>query len=115
MAPEVHLTFANVTLGGGYGYNLVLGHRSQWLLHLSAMPSAVLYKHNRLTVNEHELKDHRLCFNMIFNERAALVYHFTPRYNIGASIIMSNSIYDNGDIKINQNKWLTRAFFGVRL
>ena len=115
MAPEVHLTFANVALGGGYGYNFVLGHRSQWLLHLSAMPSAVLYKHNRLTVNEHELKDHRLCFNMIFNERAALVYHFTPRYNIGASIIMSNSIYDNGDIKINQNKWLTRAFFGVRL
>jgi len=52
---------------------------------------------------------------MIFNERAALVYHFTPRYNVGASIIMSNSIYDNGDIKINQNKWLTRAFFGVRL
>ena len=115
MAPEVHLTFANVALGGGYGYNLVLGSRSQWLLHLSAMPSAVLYKHNRLTVNEHELKDHRLCFNMIFNERAALVYHFTPRYNVGASIIMSNSIYDNGDIKINQNKWLTRAFFGVRL
>ena len=115
MAPEVHLTFANVALGGGYGYNFVLGHRSQWLLHLSAMPSAVLYKHNRLTVNEHELKDHRLCFNMIFNERAAIVYHFTPRYNIGASIIMSNSIYDNGDIKINQNKWLTRAFFGVRL
>ena len=115
MAPEVHLTFANVALGGGYGYNLVLGSRSQWLLHLSAMPSAVLYKHNRLTVNEHELKDHRLCFNMIFNERAAIVYHFTPRYNIGASIIMSNSIYDNGDIKINQNKWLTRAFFGVRL
>ena len=115
MAPEVHLTFANVALGGGYGYNLVLGSRSQWLLHLSAMPSAVLYKHNRLTVNGHELKDHRLCFNMIFNERAALVYHFTPRYNVGASIIMSNSIYDNGDIKINQNKWLTRAFFGVRL
>lgn len=115
MAPEVHLTFANVALGGGYGYNLVLGSRSQWLLHLSAMPSAVLYKHNRLTVNEHELKDHRLCFNMIFNERAAIVYHFTPRYNVGASIIMSNSIYDNGDIKINQNKWLTRAFFGVRL
>ena len=53
--------------------------------------------------------------NMIFNERAAIVYHFTPRYNIGASIIMSNSFYDNGDIKFNQNKYLARAFFGVRL
>ncbi|MBR6275519.1 MAG: DUF4421 family protein, partial [Prevotella sp.] len=75
LAPEVHLTFANVALGGGYGYNFVFGKHSQWLFHLSALPSVVLYKHNRLTVNGDEMKDHRLCFNMIFNERAALVYH----------------------------------------
>ena len=115
LAPEVHLTFANVALGGGYGYNFVFGRHSQWLFHLSALPSAVLYKHNKLTVNGEEMRDNRLCFNMIFNERAALVYHFTPRFNAGASLIMSNSIYDNGDIKLNQNKHLARAFFGVRL
>ena len=115
LAPEVHLTFANVALGGGYGYNLVLGKRSQWLLHLSALPSFVVYKHNCLTVNDDEMKDHGLCFNMIFNERASVVYHFSPRYNVGASLIMSNSIYNHDDIKINQNKWLARAFLGVRL
>ena len=115
LAPEVHLTFANVALGGGYGYNLVLGKRSQWLLHFSALPSFVVYKHNCLTVNDDEMKDHGLCFNMIFNERASVVYHFSPRYNVGASLIMSNSIYNHDDIKINQNKWLARAFLGVRL
>ena len=115
LAPDVHLTFANVALGGGYGYNFVFGKRSQWLLHLSALPSFVVYKHNRLTVNGNEMKDHSLCFNMVFNERAAVVYHFSPRFNVGASLIMSNSIYNNDDIKINQNKWLARAFFGVRL
>ena len=115
VAPEVHLTFANVALGGGYGYNFVFGKHSQWLFHLSALPSFVVYKHNRLTVNGDELKDHSLCFNMVFNERAALVYHFTPRYNVGASLIMSNSIYNNDDIKINQNKYLARVFFGLRL
>ena len=114
LAPEVHLTFANIALGGGYGYNFVFGQRSQWLLHLSALPSLVVYKHNRLTVNGDEMKDHGLCFNMLFNERASVVYHFTPRFNAGASLIMSNSIYNNDDIKINQNKWLARAFFGVR-
>lgn len=114
LAPEVHLTFANVALGGGYGYNFVFGQRSQWLLHLSVLPSLVVYKHNRLTVNGEEMKDHGLCFNMLFNERVAVVYHFTPRFNAGASLIMSNSIYNNDDIKINQNKWLARAFFGVR-
>ena len=114
-APEVHLTFANVALGGGYGYNLVLGQHSQWLLHLSAVPSVVVYKHNRLTVNNDEKRDHGLSFNMIFNERASVVYHFSPRYLAGASIMMSNSIFDNDKVTVNQNKWLARAFFGLRL
>lgn len=114
-APDVHLTFANVAIGGGYGYNLVLGKHSQWLLHLSALPTAVVYKHNKLTVNDQERRDHGLSFNMIFNERAAVVYHFTPRYNAGASLMMSNSIFDNDKVKVNQNKWLARAFVGIRL
>ena len=124
-APDVHLTFANFALGGGYGYNLVLGKHSQWLLHLSFMPNFVIYKHNKLEgrsaaeraqgMDYHEKRDHGLCFNMIFNERASVVYHFTPRINAGASFMMSNSIYDKGDITINQNKLHGRAFIGVRL
>jgi hypothetical protein len=114
LAPEVHLTFVNVALGGGYGYNLVLGRKSQWLFHLSALPTVVVYKHNKLTVNDNDKRDHGLCLNMIFNERAAIVYHFTPRYNCGATIMMSNSIFDNDKVAVNQNKWLARAFVGVR-
>ena len=124
-APDVHLTFANFAIGGGYGYNLVLGRHSQWLLHLSAMPNFVVYKHNTFEVRSaaermqgndyHEKRDHGLCFNMIFNERASVVYHFTPRFNAGTSFMMSNSIYDNGDVTFNQNKYHARAFVGVRL
>ena len=115
LAPEVHLKFANFALGGGYGYNFVFGKHSQWLLHLSALPSFVVYKHNSLTVNDDEMKDHGMHFNMIFNERASLVYHFTPRYLGGLNAIVSNSIYDNRRVSVNYNKWLVRAFFGVRL
>ena len=75
----------------------------------------MVYKHNRLTVNDDEMKDHSLCLNMVLNERAAVVYHFSPRFNVGASLIMSNSLYNNDDIKINQNKYLARAFIGIRL
>ena len=114
-APDVHLKFANVAIGGGYGYNFVFGRHSQWLLHLSAIPTFVIYKHNTLEVNNNEMKDHGMHFNMIFNERASIVYHFTPRYLGGASAIVSNSIYDKRNISFNQNKWLIRAFFGVRL
>lgn len=113
-APEVHLTFANVGIGGGYGYNWVLGNRSQWLLHLSAMPTLVFYKHNKLTVNGQEKRDNRASFNMIFNQRAAVVYHFSPRYFAGLSSIISTSVFDNSNVVITQNKWMARAFVGVR-
>ena len=124
-APDAHLRFANVSLGAGYGYNFVFGHHAQWLFHLSFLPTFVVYKHNRLTVrsaddrmqgkDSQEKKDHGMCFNMIFNERASLVYYFTPKYFAGASFIMSNSIFDNDKVTVNQNKWLARAIIGMRL
>jgi hypothetical protein len=43
-----------------------------------------------------------------------LLDHFSPRYNIGTSFIMSNSVYNNDNLEINQNKWLTRVFLGMR-
>lgn len=124
-APDAHLTFANLALGGGYGYNLVLGKRSQWLFHLSFMPSFVVYKHNKLECRSaadrmegrdcQEKRDHGLCFNMIFNERASVVYHFTPRINAGATFMMSNSFFDNGNVSTRQDKLHARAFVGLRL
>lgn len=114
-APAVHLTFNNFAVGGGYGYYLVLGNRSQWLYHLSALPSTVPSRHNMLTVNNNRIKEHGLSINMIFNERAAIVYHFSLRYFAGTSMMMSNSIFDNDKVTVNQNKWLARAFFGFRL
>ena len=30
-------------------------------------------------------------------------------------MMMSNSIFDNDKVMVNQNKWLARAFLGVRL
>lgn len=114
LSPVSNVYFTNIALGGGYGYNLVLGHRSEWLLHISLLPSFVVYKHNSLTINDEKMADNSLCFNMLFNERASVVYHFSPRFNIGASLIMSNSLYNNDNVKVNQNKWLARFFFGMR-
>ena len=114
-APEAQLKFANIGIGGGYGYNLVLGKRSQWLLHLSVLPTFVVYRYNKITVNGEEKKVDRVSFNMIFNQRAAVVYHFSPRYFAGISSTLSSSFFDNRNVDIKQNKWLARAFIGVRL
>ena len=114
-APDVHITAAHLGIGGGYGYNWVLGNHSQWLLHLSILPTVVVYNHNRLEVNGERQSASRMRFNMVFSERAAVVYHFSPRIFAGATLMMSNSIFDDKNVVINQNKWLARAFLGFRL
>ena len=94
---------------------LVLGKRSEWLFHLSAMPTVVVYNHNKLLINNEHIHAKHVRINMIFNERAAIVYHFSPRYHAGISMMMSNSLFDDKAVKVNQNKLLARAFFGFRL
>ena len=112
-APDVHINIGHVGIGGGYGYNWVLGRK--WLLHFSMLPTFVVYNRNKFTVNGERKEAQRMRFNMIFNERAAVVYNFSPRYFTGFTLVMNSSIFDDDAVVVNQNKWRARAFFGLRL
>ena len=122
-APDVSIDIGHVGIGGGYGYNWVLGKK--WLIHLSMLPTAVVYNHNKFTVNGERKSSQRMRFNMIFNERAALVYNFSAgrsdkyehssRYFAGVTLVMNNSVFDDNVVVVNQNKWRARAFIGLRL
>ena len=112
-APDVRIYIGHIGIGGGYGYNWVLGKRL--LLHFSMLPTFVVYNRNNMTVNGDRKKAQHMRFNMIFNERAAIVYNFSPRYFVGATLVMNNSIFDDKSVVVNQNKWRARASLGVRL
>lgn len=112
-APEIRIYAGHFGIGGGYGYNWVLGRR--WLLHFSALPTFVVINRNNITIRGERKHAHHMRFNMIFNERAAIVYNISPRYFAGATLVMNNSIFDNDAVVINQNKWRARAFLGIRL
>ena len=111
--PDVRIDVGHIGIGGGYGYNWVLGKK--WLLHFSMLPTFVVYNRNKFTVNDELKKAKRMRFNMIFNERAAIVHNFSSRYFAGATLVMNNSIFDDDVVVVNQNKWRARAFFGMRL
>jgi hypothetical protein len=111
-APAITIEFGHIGLGGGYGYNLVLGRK--WLLHASMLPTVVVYNHNKMIVNDEQKKAQDVRFNMIFNERLAVVYNFSLRFFAGATLVMNNSIFDDKNVVINQNKWRARAFLGMR-
>ena len=112
-APDVSIDVGHVGIGGGYGYNWVLGRR--WLLHFSMLPTFVVLNRNKMTVNGADKEARSMRFNMIFNERVAIVHNFSPRYFAGATLVMNNSVFDDDVVVVNQNKWRARAFFGVRL
>lgn len=112
-APDVRIYLGHIGIGGGYGYNWVLGEK--WLLHFSMLPTFVVFNRNKMTVNGVRKKAKHMRFNMIFNERVAVVRNLSPRYFIGATLVMNNSIFDDDAVVVNQNKWRARAFFGMRL
>lgn len=112
-APTVSIDVGHVGIGGGYAYNWVLGKK--WLIHFSLLPTFVVYNRNKMTVNGERKEAQHMRFNMIFNERAAIVYNFSPRYFAGATLVMNNSVFDDDAVVINQNKWRARAFIGLRL
>lgn len=114
-APEVNIRVGHLGIGGGYGYNLVLGKKKKWLFHLSMLPTFVIYNRNKLTINGESKSSNHIRFNMIFNERAAIVYNISPRYFVSANLVMSNSLFNNEAAVINENKWVARAFVGMRL
>ncbi|MBQ6191165.1 MAG: DUF4421 family protein [Bacteroidaceae bacterium] len=109
----VRITVGHLGIGGGYGYNLVLGKR--WLFNLTFLPTVVVYNRNKMTIDGESQHAGRMRFNMLFNERAAIVYNISPRYFAGASLVMTNSLFDDKHVIVNQNKWLARAFVGMRL
>ena len=112
-APDVSIRVGHLGIGGGYGYNLVVGRK--WLFHLSLLPTFVIYNRNKMTINGESRTAGPMRFNMIFNERAAIVYNFSPRYFLGANLVMSNSLFDDRAVVVNQNKWIAHAFVGMRL
>ena len=110
---DVRIYVGHVGIGGGYAYNLVLARK--WLLHLSLMPTVVVYNRNNMTIDDVRQDAAHIRLNMIFNERAAVVYNISPRLFAGITAVMNNSLFKDDAITVNQNKWRARAFLGFRL
>ena len=112
-APDTRIYIGHFGIGGGYGYNWVFGKK--WLLHFSMLPTFVVYNRNNFTVNGERKRAQRMRFNMIFNERVAIVRNFSSRYFVSINLAMNNSVFDDNVMVVNQNKWRARACLGLRI
>lgn len=111
--PDYRIYVGHLGLGGGYGYNLVLGRH--WLLHLSALPTLVVSNRNNIKVDGDRRHMATKFPDLILAERAAIVRNFGTKYFAGGTLVMTNSLLGDKDIDINYRKWRTRLFLGYRL
>ena len=111
--PETYIGANHLGVGGGYAYNYVAG--KHWLWHISAIPSLIVWSEDKITLNgERRYVDTKFPTVML-NERAGVVYFFDPRHFMGLNAVASNLLKYNNITGMRQNKWLIRAFYGVRL
>ncbi len=110
---DVRLSIGHIGIGGGYGHNFVFGRK--WLLHLSFLPTFVVYNRNNISVDGERLNVGHMRFDMLFNERVALVCNFSPRYFAGINAVANNSFFGTKSIAMHQGKWAAHAYFGMRL
>lgn len=101
-----------VSLGGGYGYNFVVG---RWLFHISATPTFVVYNYGRLTLDEYERTRGVTFPDMLFTEHAAINWNINRRVFLGANAVLSNSVMRDNDIYFRHYKWIARLVVGVRI
>ena len=112
-ALELRIYTGHFGIGGGYGYNFVIGRHL--LVHVSALPTLVIANRNNITVNGVRRDMDTKFPDFILTERASVVYHFNKKYFAGATFVMTNSLLGDKSIDINYKKWRVRAFLGIRL
>ena len=71
--------------------------------------------YNNITYDGEKYKVHGSFPELIFNERAAVVYNMGANKFAGLSFNMNNLVLGHGHNRSYQSKWLSRVFFGIRL
>lgn len=108
----------SVSIGVGYGYNLVLP--PHWLIHLTAQPSVMLWKSFKLHLTDGEggamvEKMPSGHFNLHMTGRVGATYSWS-KYFLGITgVVHSIKTGRDADISVRDTKWQGRAFFGLRM
>lgn len=111
--PSMELRTSNFGLGAGYGYNYV-PHR-KWLVHLSLLPTVIVFKSDRMERDGEVVEVARHFPDVDVALRAAVAYRF-ENYFYGATFAGNTSrLGSDGQMVSVSTKWRLRLVFGVRL
>ena len=112
-AQEMKFKMTNIGLGAGYGYNYV-PHQG-WLLHISGLPTFIVYSNTSMTFNDTNVSLKYHFPEVIITGRGAAVYQWRNKF-AGLSMVynFTNIGYEES-LAVHNTKWRIRTFFGLRL
>ena len=109
---EMQLKMTNIALGAGYGYNYVPG--KGWLLHLSALPTFIVYSNTSMTFGDTRVPLHYHFPEVIITSRGSVVRQWNNKF-CGISMVYNfTNIGHKESLAIHNTKWYVRTFFGFR-
>lgn len=107
------LKMTNIGIGAGYGYNYV-PHQG-WLLHISALPTFIVYSKASMTFGDDRMDLSYHFPEVIITGRGAVVRQWGNKF-FGLTMVYNyTNIGDKDDFSAYNTKWRIRAFFGLRI
>ena len=111
--PDFRIYAGHWGLGMGYGYNFVLWDK--YLLHLSGIPTIVVYNSSNIKIDGKRKYVGTTFPDIMLIGRAAIVRNFGRKVFVGASLLMNESLFGDRDLDIDHNKWEAHLSVGYRL
>ena len=110
---ETQIKMTNIGIGGGYGYNYVPSQ--DWLLHISATPTFIVYSNTSMTFGNARVPLHYHFPEAIITGRGAVVRQLGNKF-FGMSMVFNfTNIGNEEDLALHNIKWRIRMFYGLRL
>ncbi|MBR5747758.1 MAG: DUF4421 family protein [Prevotella sp.] len=110
---EMQLKMTNIGIGAGYGYNYVPSQG--WLLHISALPTFIVYSNTSMTFGDTRVPLHYHFPEAIITGRGAVVRQWGNKF-LGMSMVFNfTNIGHEESLALHNIKWRIRTFFGLQL
>jgi uncharacterized protein YegP (UPF0339 family) len=110
---EMQLKMTNIGIGAGYGYNYVPSQGR--LLHVSALPTFIVYSNTSMAFGDTRVPLHYHFPEVIITGRGAVVRQWANRF-LGLSMVFNfTNIGYEESLAVHNIKWRVRTFFGLRI
>lgn len=110
---EMQMKITNIGIGAGYGYNYV--PKQGWLLHISALPTFIVYSNTSMTFGDNRVSLHYHFPETITTGRGAAVYQWSNKFAGMSMVFNFTNVGNEENLSIHNIKWRIRTFFGLRI